>query len=183
LAAHPIGTGGQQLQHRDIAVEVNNYARERITVAIEEPVAIGIRGNDPMAKFERSLNSIRDNVRGLDAIAECQHPHGDSSRRIEIAEAQPVSGNIENSHTIAGCKLSRLQSCDGLREDPRIPTPHGSVAILLEDDAASDFHSFVLADIAQLSNSWELRAATMLARLFVAQSWQDEARSNLASIL
>ena len=100
-----------------------------------------------MAKVKRLSYSIVDDVGGLDAIAELQHPQCDSRCRIEIAEAQPLSGDIENLHTIACCKIGRLHSCNGLREDPWIAAPHGSVAILLEDNAAGDFHPFVLAEV------------------------------------
>ncbi len=42
LRAHPLGARGQQLHHRNLAVAVNDHAREAVAVAIEHPVTIGV---------------------------------------------------------------------------------------------------------------------------------------------
>jgi hypothetical protein len=147
--AHSVSACGQQLQDCDIAVAVNNHTGKAIAVTIDKAVAIGIGGYDPAAKRKRSLYPVLYDVGGLDAIAEGEHPQRDSRGRIEIAEAQALSAKIENFHPIARGKFTGLCSCNSLRENPRIPAPHGSIAILFEDDAAGNFHSFVLAEIMQ----------------------------------
>jgi hypothetical protein len=89
------------------------------------------------------------NIRWLNLFAKREHAYGDGGRRIEIAKAQPFAGVIKNSDTITRGKLDWLHAFDGLREDPRVPATHGSVAILLKDNAASNFHSFVVTQNAR----------------------------------
>jgi hypothetical protein len=89
---------------------------------------------------------LQDDVCGLNAIVERQHPYRDGCRRIEIAEAQPVSSNIGKFPRRCGPQ-ARLAPPYGLREDRRVPDAHGSVAILLEKDAAGNSLSVVLAKI------------------------------------
>jgi class 3 adenylate cyclase/tetratricopeptide (TPR) repeat protein len=52
-----------------------------------------------------------------------------------------------------------------------------------ETEAESSFYRALQVAQGQQARSWELRAATSLARLLIAQHRQDEARSNLAPIL
>jgi class 3 adenylate cyclase/tetratricopeptide (TPR) repeat protein len=52
-----------------------------------------------------------------------------------------------------------------------------------EADAERSFHRALQVAQGQQARSWELRAATSLARLLLARNRQDEARSNLAPIL
>jgi hypothetical protein len=153
LRPHSVSARGQQLHDCDIVVAVNHHTGEAIAVAIEQAVAIGIGGYHPAAKYKRLLYPVRYDVCRLDAIAEREHPQRNSCGRIEIAEAQALSAGIENFHAIAWGKLAGLCSCNRLRENPRIPTPHGSVTILLEYDAAGNFHASVLPESA-LAPKW-----------------------------
>jgi hypothetical protein len=145
--AHSVSARGQQLQDYDIAIAVNNHTGKAIAVTVDKTVAIGIGGYDPAAKRKRSLYPVLHDVGGLDAIAEGEHPQRDGRGRIEIAKAQALSAKIENFHPVACGKFTGFYPCNSLRENPRIPAAHGSIAILFEDDAAGDFHSFVLAEI------------------------------------
>jgi class 3 adenylate cyclase/tetratricopeptide (TPR) repeat protein len=52
-----------------------------------------------------------------------------------------------------------------------------------EAEAERSFHRALQVAQGQQARSWELRAATSLARLLIAQNRQDEAKSNLAPIL
>jgi hypothetical protein len=143
------------LQDCDIAVAVNNHTGKAIAVTIDKAVAIGIGGYDPAAKRKRSLYPVLHDVGWLDMIAEGEHPQRDSRGRIEIAKAQTLPAKIENFHAVSRGKFAGLCSCNSLRENPRIPASHWSIAILFEDDAAGHFHSFVLAEIMQ-SPKWRL---------------------------
>ncbi|MBV8451546.1 MAG: AAA family ATPase, partial [Deltaproteobacteria bacterium] len=63
---------------------------------------------------------------------------------------------------------------------------HGELLILqggAESEAERNFHRALQVAQGQQARSWELRAATSLARLLIAQNRQDEAKSSLAPIL
>src|SRR5262249_6717964 len=110
-------------------------------------------GDHPAGKKKRLLYPGRDDVCRLHAIAEREHPQRHSCGRIEKNETPTRSARNEKIHPIPWGKIAGRCSCHSLRGKTPHTTPHGSVTILLEYDAAGNFHASVLAESA-LAPKW-----------------------------
>src|SRR5271154_577278 len=111
FGAHAIGTGGEELDYGDFAIAIDDCAGKPVTVAVDQAIAIGVRGNDAGTEFEGAAKPIIDYFTGRGRCAEGEQPDRDRSIGITIADAKQVTTGVVDLHHIARRQRGWFDAC------------------------------------------------------------------------
>ncbi len=132
LIAHPIGARSEQLEYQQIAVAIDDDAREPIAIAIDQPVAIAVIADYQLSQRQRVAEAPLEKFGNRGRVTPDQHPHRNRGRRAVVAEPEESAGGVMNFDWGAGLDRERFEVLDSAGKNPRIAAAYGGIASALE---------------------------------------------------
>ena len=114
----------RELHRAHVAVDVDDDARQRVALGVDEPERVGRRRREPepRAQSERLGHAPRDQRRVDGLVAPRHHAHANLRARIDEAAPDVAPLRVGHVDDIAGL-IGALLARDGARINPRMALP------------------------------------------------------------
>jgi predicted ATPase len=193
--AHPFSlagvlrfAGGMFNELRRDPEVLKEYGEELIPLAIEKipswiPSGLYFRGEAlaMMGQVQEGIAQMREGIAGYQSEGSSIFRPG---RLLALADAQGKIGNVEAGLATLAEALELVDQTGERLWEPEIHRVRAELLLALDDEAAAETSLRKAIDVSrgQSAKSFELRAATSLARLWQRQGRTDEARDLLAPV-
>ncbi len=170
-----------ELLHR--AEEAERIGRER-GIALLGEIMTEISRGVALLRAQRLAEAVTQLDRGIERLMQTGHRIWIWYLRALRAEALALAGDLEGAWTLIEESVARIEAGEERSHYAEVLRLKGWILILRgePDKAEASLRKAIAVSRDQQAKSWELRAATTLARLLASQGNQAEALTELAPI-